>query len=155
MSVNIYDKNTNSLIPVAKGEKGIISITRLEYEALSDEEKMKDVIYNIVDDNIPVVNDTSLYSTEERIIGTWIDGKPIYRKTMTCTFNCTANQWTNVLNIASMNIKQLINCTALRTNDNVFYSPFAMVSTDGNLKFYANPAFSGTGYITLEYTKTT
>ena len=29
-----------------------------------------------------------VYSTTERIIGTWIDGKPIYRKVFTTLVNC-------------------------------------------------------------------
>ena len=31
------------------------------------------------------------YSEEESIIGAWIDGKPIYRKVLTSSFNCTSN----------------------------------------------------------------
>ena len=35
------------------------------------------------------INKLNTYSTEETIIGTWIDGKPLYRKTL--TFNTTIN----------------------------------------------------------------
>lgn len=65
------------------------SLTKSEYNALSEEEKMADVEYIITDDNF--YNGSSggiseeIYSTEEVCIGTWIDGKPLYRKTFTFT----------------------------------------------------------------------
>lgn len=37
-----------------------------------------------------------VYSTEETRIGTWIDGKPLYRKCVEFTAS-VANAWTNVL----------------------------------------------------------
>lgn len=67
------------------GANGIRELTQSQYDALSNAEKMNGVLYCIKDSGIvegeqfaPVI-----YSTEEREIGTWTDGKPLYQKTVT------------------------------------------------------------------------
>lgn len=44
---------------------------------------------------IPMAQPAHHYSTEEQVIGTWIDGKPLYEQVlpMTQAFSCTANTW--------------------------------------------------------------
>ena len=37
-----------------------------------------------------------VYSLEEKVVGTWIDGKPIYRKVVQTTTPATANVWTDI-----------------------------------------------------------
>lgn len=60
-------------------------VTQAEYDALSDEEKRGLVV---ITDAQPSGGGESggtcedVYSTEEQRIGTWIDGKPLYRKTV-------------------------------------------------------------------------
>lgn len=81
-------------------------VTQEEYDALPDSKLTDDVEYRITDKGIDSVsasnvkydgsasglsamnvqgavdevNGKSIYSTEEKVVGTWIDGKPIYRK---------------------------------------------------------------------------
>lgn len=43
------------------------------------------------------LKDMNVYSTEEKIVGTWIDGKPIYRKVITYTLS---NALTGLVEIA-------------------------------------------------------
>lgn len=43
-----------------------------------------------------IPNTSDVYSTEEKVVGTWIDGKPIYRKVVQTTTPTTANQWTDI-----------------------------------------------------------
>ena len=60
-----------------------IELTQAEYDALTPAEKMSDTPYLITDANgdgsqfQPVI-----YSTTEREIGVWIDGSPVYEKTI-------------------------------------------------------------------------
>lgn len=53
-----------------------------------------------------------VYSTEERVVGTWIDGKPIYQKTFSnITVNPTTAAGTNVvtdIDITSLNLDECI-----------------------------------------------
>ena len=64
----------------------IVTITKNEYDNLSTEDKKKDVIYTITDarydDPGPGWFPANDYSLEEQRIGTWVDGKPLYRKTV-------------------------------------------------------------------------
>lgn len=62
-----------------EGTVAIKPLTRAGYNALTDEEKQADVVYAITDD--PPVSGSSweVYSEKEVRIGTWVDGKPIYK----------------------------------------------------------------------------
>lgn len=49
---------------------------------------------------VPVIankfDKTNLYSTDEKIVGTWIDGKPLYQKTFTgLSATINTGSWTN------------------------------------------------------------
>lgn len=67
-------------------ETPVKGITKEEYDALSEEEKLADVLYAVTDD-APGGGSGGLevYSTEETRIGTWIDGKPLYRRVYSLT----------------------------------------------------------------------
>lgn len=65
-----------------EGTVAIKPLTQAEYDALTDAEKQADVVYAITDDAGSSGSGGSseeVYSTEETRIGTWIDGKPLYR----------------------------------------------------------------------------
>lgn len=67
-------------------ESCIVSLTAEEYNALPQDEKDRDDIYYAVEgaggefSGSASGGDNDVYSTEEIRIGTWIDGKPLYRK---------------------------------------------------------------------------
>ena len=115
------------------------------------------------------------YSTTEKIIGKWIDGKPLYRKTITFTSTISANATTsiahNITNAKNIfidydasfmeaNIGESdylsynlpIIGYANSTNDKVFCY---VNHTDINLYANGNWAENWTKHITLKYTKTT
>ena len=55
------------------------------------------VLYCIATKNI-YIDPKNNYSTEEQVVGTWIDGKPIYQKTFNGTTHETAGNW-SIINI--------------------------------------------------------
>lgn len=57
------------------------------------------------------VTERDAYSTEEQVIGTWIDGKPLYRK----VFSGTASSSTMSLAIGTNDIATVVKADALRT----------------------------------------
>ena len=59
-------------------------LTRAEYEALSEDEKNLPIVYVIQDNTVapPDSFKPMVYSTEEQVVGTWIDGRPVYQKTV-------------------------------------------------------------------------
>ncbi len=63
------------------------------------------VLYCIATKNI-FVDEGDEYSTEERVIGTWINGKPLYQKTL--IFNNPSTEWGTFTNWGIANISQVI-----------------------------------------------
>lgn len=109
-----------------------------------------------------------IYSTSEIRIGTWIDGKPIYRKTILRTNAITANT-ENVIDMNISNIDIITNISGVLSssnkqvyrqintynlpNTNSSISMFAQIN--GIVKIYANENWGSPNIIiTLEYTKT-
>ena len=99
------------------------------------------------------------YSTEEQVIGKWIDGKPLYRKTIETIVN---NQYQAVsLDFSIDKLKKVEG--GLDKGDQII--PFGFDADTnycrvfiqkGNKTLYCMNSWGrGTLYITLEYTKTT
>jgi hypothetical protein len=126
---------------------------------------------------VGAINEARLeeYSTTEKIIGKWIDGKPLYRKTITFTSTIKTNETTSIAhNIENAkNIFIDFGASFMEANigssDYLSYN-FPLIGYVGNLtdkvycyvnptniNFYANGAWGNnwTKHITLKYTKTT
>lgn len=96
------------------------------------------------------------YSEYEEEIGTWIDGKPIYRKVSNVTIS-NKSTWTSLISIS--NLDKLINVygfcknvTLPRYESSNYYVQFLF--ENNYLKYMAN-GISGSAFIVTEYTKTT
>ena len=102
------------------------------------------------------------YSTEEQVIGQWIDGKPLYRKVykLPTNFVIRANAWTNT-GIPSADKEIIINSMVLRVINGEETNHFSDVNVgqwNGTLQVIRNTNqlnIYNDGYIILEYTKTT
>jgi hypothetical protein len=124
------------------------------------------------------VDDPNAYSTSETRIGTWINGKPLYRQTF--GFNVsnlgteTYFNWTDSLyNTNSIsNVDEIINVKSFYKRSDDTFQPVPTVNRE--LNYYGSGVFdfSGTGFrfyvgtlfntftinyliVTIEYTKTT
>jgi len=110
-------KMPNEIDSHVEGNRETVTISKTEYEKLLNS------------------SNANNYSTDEKIIGTWIDGKPLYQKTV--TVNCGANGSTwyyenhNIANIA----------------DIADYS-FSVKNTGGWYYCIGSGANSSNGYIT-------
>ncbi|SFU35677.1 hypothetical protein [Butyrivibrio sp. INlla21] len=74
-----------------------------------------------------------MYSTDERMIGQWIDGKPLYQKNLTKTFSNTSGSWTDLETMSGVNIVR-----------------FSGYATDGTQN-YSAPYNSGSAYLEFRY----
>ena len=108
------------------------------------------------DSPVSIGSDTD-YSTEEKIIGTWLDGKPIYQKTWTNTeFDAKKDAWTNT-DITIENVAQLVSVKAY----NIDSSPNSCINLsyrmNGNMiQYYSvGTIWVGINICTVQYTKTT
>jgi hypothetical protein len=113
------------------------------------------------DSPISIGNDTD-YSTEEKIIGTWIDGKPIYQKTITglnIKFNWVSTQVTMASNVDAL----------IGDVDTIIKIPHAIMENNSGTQTTCNVDIQNQGTkwnlvsvedyylknITIQYTKTT
>lgn len=112
----------------------------------------------------PVVNNK--YSTTETKVGTWTDGKPLYRKVLTGT--STAGYY--YVNISSLNIATPVSVNVViqnTTGATWVFGPYIQTQGSDSFNFYIYANLSqivmrsgssygfGKYWITIEYTKTT
>lgn len=114
---------------------------------------------------------TNTYSTDETIVGRWIDGKPVYRKVVESTTPSTVNSETFIdTNIS--NIDQMISIDGIMQTAAGNFTPIGMFSTTKRIYIYYSSEKNKIDiriidsekssnwcnlpvYFILEYTKTT
>lgn len=107
-----------------------------------------------------------VYSTNETVVGTWIDGKPIYRKTFN-NISVTSSEYSVIPIATGLTIDNLINISGYLVNNgrwvvtlnsvDIQYANMVRVSYDkqtSSLELAAQN-WTGTATVTIEYTKTT
>lgn len=96
------------------------------------------------------------YSTDEQVIGTWIDGKPLYRRVVPIVVNLTFNTWVQVSELDSLNMDICVNATIMNSNKNTTNAITIDTNASPNEVLYMRSTGSfTTNYFILEYTKTT
>lgn len=128
--------------------------------------------YTKTTDQAVSIGDANEYSTSEKIIGTWIDGKPLYQKTFNTTeaFNVNVSS-SKTITLISSGVDKIINqngCVTFSTGQTElipsvllgFWEMCIRKTPAGLVNFVIankdNSAKSFSGYsITLQYTKTT
>ena len=124
-------------------------------------------IKSMVDDVKTEIDAKHKYSTEEKVIGEWIDGKPIYRK----VFIDPNNSWSAHNNIIGSitNFKEPTSIKAIAFNDIALSGwvenneggetrCYAYIKSNGEVHFYRYDITDGVDYpkkVIIEYTKTT
>ena len=117
--------------------------------------------------NIDTLDERGIYSTTEKVVGVWIDGKPLYRKVI--NFGSLPNNSQKFVNhnISNLGYVSKLEGTAQRTSDGVrFTIPYAGLTATNSISLNGNATslYIATGsdrtsidvcYITIEYTKTT
>lgn len=111
-----------------------------------------------------------IYSTEEQRIGTWIDGKPLYRKVINAgVINISAGSSINIAhNISNIELVNKVEAKIVylsATTQNTYYLPYINGANNTSVTIVdkTNVVIKSIGegwsghniYITLEYTKTT
>lgn len=117
------------------------------------------------DPNDPAVDTGEIYSTEETRIGTWIDGKPLYRKTFIVTLPSeSSTSWTYYDTIENFDTACSIKSVGYNSGFGGYmslpnYECSIGVKENGRIAAMITLNISGfkngTAIFTIEYTKTT
>lgn len=147
------------------GTDGGVELTYAEYLALPEPAKHNGTTYYITD-----VNDDNngfqpvIYSEDEHEIGVWIDGKPLYEKTI--NFGALPNNTSKTVSHNIDNIDKIVSINGIGIGSNSKPLPFVddavktgdilLDASSTNIRIinhYDQSSYNG--YITLQYTKTT
>jgi hypothetical protein len=142
---------------IKKKFQGIIPENKILNEKSTSETDTYSCKY--IDDN------REIYSTEEIRIGSWIDGKPLYRKTV--IFGSLPNASSKYIkhNISNIDFIASIKGVTTQSNGAAQPLPYSSSTLEKNVQLYADKTIieittgrddsSKNAYITLKYTKTT
>lgn len=150
--------------------KSYQEITKAEYDALPSSKLTDDILYCITDGGATEPGEyfnPVIYSTTEREVGVWTDGKPLYQKTFLTT-SPSDNISTNIIEVTNLNIDVCGKCAGVIYNalnqthegggrfvlwmrENFQSSGKDYIAcTVSNSSYYSN-----TMLVTIQYTKTT
>lgn len=100
------------------------------------------------------------YSTDEQIVGTWVDGNTIYQKSISFDNTSSANL---SIDVTSLHIDKMIEMKVWNKNTGYQVNTYYDSNTDYINAYFdetgyvhirrSGTAFAGTGYITIQYTK--
>lgn len=150
--VSVVDGNHDAQITSYK------EVTQAEYDALPATKLTDGIAYFIKDAGGGGGGSSSHnYSTTEQVIGTWIDGKPLYQITFELSTSMTIpnNSWQSI-GVNPTNGEKIINCWGM-TED---YSCAPFLGWMDGTTFKVQSARSNSGsysvkWVTVQYTKTT
>lgn len=108
------------------------------------------------DEAIAIGSDTD-YSLEEKIVGTWVDGKKLYQKTIVLNnVSLIKDTWTTIFTDSSNSMNNVFVDTWKIGNRTGNSASFSIQFNDHALKIesgYSTSTWSG--FVTIKYTKTT
>ena len=136
------------------GNADIVHLTQAEYDALPPTKLTDNKVYMITDTNgdgsqfQPVI-----YSEDEREIGVWTDGKPLYEKVFIASspISISGSAW--IATSFIINSENIVSATLIDPNGNTS-GELPVANINGYINIY--PSFSANvKTIILQYTKTT
>jgi hypothetical protein len=96
-----------------------------------------------------------VYSTEEQVVGTWIDGGDVYERTVTgLSINLSSSDWTTISGISIQNISRLIDVKYYRSSDSAVGYSLGKVSGNSVQLFPLGESLANADILTIQYTKT-
>ena len=175
------DLNMNGAAIIRVGNGSVLN--NLKFKLMFVKSRVRDYNYepyvtpsiNVDGEEIYSKDNLEQYSTSEIKIGTWIDGKPLYRRVITSTnLNVNTNNNISISNYSGMQIKRIygynlaggsnfvadINCLTSGSSEALTnFRTSCYYNGNGILLSYCGSYLTGNNkydtYITLEYTKTT
>lgn len=112
-------------------------------------------VENALNDLYTLKGNDENYSTDEKAVGKWIDGKTIYRKCVQLSSSVTpTTSWSTRFSIPDSN--KLINVIAISSADNTIRTSSSLFRIEnGDFKDYKISEAGSYSIAIIEYTKTT
>jgi hypothetical protein len=169
---SVLDENSIAQI------KSYQEVTKAEYDALPSSKLTDDILYCITDGGATKPGEyfnPVIYSTTEREVGVWTDGKPLYQKTL-YSATTVIGESTNFFDLSALDIDEMVDWHGNFIRDGKFYSvdmiekpSSSSVNTYARCRyvpdtkqfavnvaeFSSYPTSFGRLYVTIQYTKTT
>ena len=108
-------------------------------------------IKSVVNTNANNLVESMTYSTNEIVVGTWIDNKPIYRKVYSISGDMTASAWTTLTSLS--NVDTLVKGLMGGGSNNCVWNDTLLRVVNNNLQYYS-PLGHAYTWVVIEYTKT-
>ena len=105
-----------------------------------------------VNENANILEESNTYSTTEKVVGTWIDGKPIYRKAYSMSGSLVQNAWTTLTSLS--NVATLTKGLMGGSSNNCVWNDVLLRVLNNNIQYYS-PLTHEYSWLIVEYTKTT
>lgn len=174
----LYPTNFDSEFLSADGTLGLVTLTGTSSstgntkDLITSRPTNTSVLYCIATKDI-YLDPRNMYSTSERVVGEWIDGKPLYQKTIQLnTLELESSRYHSITLPGVTNLDKIIDykCIGFASNGSEITAPFRSVNVSGELDnnflglSFANGYFdlrsqtdrtAMTFYCTFQYTKTT
>lgn len=159
--------DSNGVIDVKTPVQGIMS--QSDFDALPKEQQDNGTwIIPVVDGN-GYLPSNDIYSEEEILIGTWIDGKPLYRKVILSETTDVTNTANVIKNVSELNIETVVSLRGLFVDSatlsqlpigsmigNSFVSVYYQTAKKNIVERHQNESYNNAELrIIIEYTKTT
>lgn len=109
-------------------------------------------IKSVVNGNANILEESNTYSTTEKVVGTWIDNKPIYRKAYSISGTMAQNAWTTLTSLS--NVDTLVKGLMGGSANNCVWNDTLLRVVNDNLQYYS-PLTHAYSWVIVEYTKTT
>ena len=150
--------------------KSYVELTQAEYDALPASKLTDNILYCIKDTGIVEGDQFApiIYSFEEREVGTWTDGKPLYQKTVLLSSIPSNDIQTYPLNIDNRDIIVNYKCMLIFENGQTYDinksrgdmpsdMTYALITSTNDffVRTYRDIYTNAIGYVTVWYTKTT
>lgn len=129
--------------------------------------RIKDYIKRLFEiNNKKLLENKYNYSLEEQVVGTWIDGKPVYQKTFSTITPSVKDTNLDIIDLSELNIDKSLNIDGIVINSSGYKYPINIHIHDADYlscwfrptsiamrvsEFNVNIPFN----LTIQYTKTT
>ena len=164
---NMVSASVTSYFPVKKGDVLTLrNVTNAEYYIR---------LYGFSPQGYGYISSGDIYSLQERQVGCWTDGKPLYQKTLYATnVALSANGRTVVFSnsdLSSLSIDEVVGeidgFADFNNGANIISIPYAIANTSGSIGAYYDNGYGicihrlgnaltlNNLYLTIQYTKTT